>query len=74
VSGQPAGPEKAGKRIETAGLSRREIARRLGTSVPQLYRLLDPTNDAKSINQLIALLHVLGCEVDLKVRRRRAAA
>jgi len=65
---------EAGKRIATAGLSRREIARRLGTSAPQLYRLLDPANSSKSINQLISLLHVLGCEVDLKVRRRRAAA
>jgi len=64
---------EAGKRIATAGLSRREIARRLGTSAPQLYRLLDPANSSKSINQLISLLHVLGCEVDLKVRRRRAA-
>ena len=65
---------EAGKRIITAGLSRREIARRLGTSVAQLYRLLDPANSSKSINQLISLLHVLGCAVDLKVRRRRAAA
>lgn len=65
---------EARKRIATAGLSRREIARRLATSVPQLYRLLDPANSAKSINQLISLLHVLGCAVDLKVRRRRAVA
>lgn len=65
---------EAGKRVGKAELSRREIARRLGTSVPQLYRLLDPTNSAKSINQLISLLHVLGCEVDLKVRSRKAAA
>jgi predicted XRE-type DNA-binding protein len=65
---------EAGKRITTAGLSRREIARRLGTSAPQLYRLLDPANSLKSINQLISLLHVLGCAVDLRVRRRRTAA
>lgn len=65
---------EAGKHIETAGLSRREIARRLGTSVPQLYRLLDPTNTSKSINQLVSLLHVLGCSVDLKFRKRRPAA
>jgi hypothetical protein len=65
---------EAGKRIAKAGLSRREIARRLGTSAPQLYRLLDPTNSSKSMNQLISLLHVLGCEVDFTIRRRRAAA
>lgn len=65
---------EAGKRIETAGLSRREIARRLGTSVPQLYRLLDPANASKSIDPMISLLYVLGCEIDLRVRRRRAKA
>lgn len=58
------------RRIELAGLSRRELARRLGTSATQLYRLLDPTNDGKSLRQLLALLHVLGCEVDVQVRDR----
>jgi predicted XRE-type DNA-binding protein len=53
--------------IENSGLSRRQIAKRLKTSVPQLYRLLDPGNTSKSINQLVALLHVLNCKVDLVV-------
>ena len=53
--------------IENSGLSRRQIAKRLKTSVPQLYRLLDPANTSKSINQLVALLHVLNCRVDLVV-------
>jgi predicted XRE-type DNA-binding protein len=53
--------------IENSGLSRRQIAKRLQTSVPQLYRLLDPANTRKSINQLVALLHVLNCKVDLVV-------
>ena len=56
--------------IENSGLSRRQIAKRLQTSVPQLYRLLDPANTRKSINQLVALLHVLNCKVDLIVNRR----
>lgn len=65
---------QARKRIEQSGLSRREIARRLGTSLPQLYRLLDTANSTKSINQMIALLHVLGCEVSVVVKKRKAAA
>lgn len=65
---------QARNRIERCGLSRREIARRLGTSLPQLYRLLDPTNKTKSLNQMVSLLHVLGCEVAVVVRRRKAAA
>ncbi len=65
---------EARKRVEASGLSRREIARRLGTSVPQVYRLLDPTNMRKSFVQLVALLDVVDCEVRVSVRRRRAAA
>ena len=65
---------QARSRIEQSGLSRREIARRLGTSLPQLYRLLDSTNTTKSLNQMISLLHVLGCEVSVVVKRRKAAA
>src|SRR5262249_57991564 len=59
--------------VEQAGLSRRELARRLGTSVPQLYRLLDPANTRKSLGQLVALLHLLDCDVQLVVNPRRAA-
>ena len=51
-------------------LSKREIIRRLGTSASQFYRLLDQTNYSKSVGQLLALLHVLDCDVDLVVRKR----
>jgi hypothetical protein len=61
------------QRIDAAGLSRRELARRLGTSVPQLYRLLDPTNTRKSLSQLVSLLHVLDCDVQLIVKPKSAA-
>ena len=64
---------EAQRRVERSGLSRRELARRLGTSVPQLYRLLDPANTRKSLGQLIGLLHLVDCEVELVVNRRRAA-
>ncbi len=60
----------ANERLEESGLSMREIARLLGTSPTQLYRLTDPTNTTKSVRQMLALLHVLGCEVDFTVRRR----
>lgn len=59
---------EAQTRIETCGLSRREIIRRLETSPAQFYRLLDTTNRRKSIDKMLALLHVLDCEVDLVVR------
>lgn len=61
------------KRLESAKLSKREIIRRLGTSPAQFYRLIDPTNYRKSIDKMLSLLQVLGCEVDLVVRDRRSA-
>jgi hypothetical protein len=64
---------EARHRIDESGLSRREVARRLNTSVPQLYRLLDPSYSRKSLNQLVGLLHVLDCEVDVVVRPKDAA-
>ena len=63
---------EAQKRIEGSPLSRREVARRLGTSATQLYRLLDQTNYDKSVDQLLVLLQVLDCEVDFVLRRPRA--
>jgi len=61
------------KLIEDSELSRRQVAKRLKTSVTQLYRLLDPTNTQKSMKQLVALLHILNCDVDLVVKKRAAA-
>ncbi len=63
---------EAGKRVAASPLARREIIRRLDTSATQFYRLLDPTNYRKSIDQVLSLLHVLDCDVDLVVRDRSA--
>lgn len=63
---------EAQKRVKASSLSKREIIRRLGTSATQLYRLLDQTNYRKSVDQLLDLLRVLDCDVDLIVRARSA--
>jgi len=63
---------EAQKRVESSSLSKREIIRRLGTSATQFYRLLDQTNYRKSVDQVLNLLHVLDCEVDLIVRAKSA--
>ena len=63
---------EAQRRIARSPLAKREIIRRLGTSAAQLYRLLDQTNDRKSVDQLLALLQVLDCEIDLVVRTKTA--
>jgi hypothetical protein len=63
---------EAQKRIATTRLAKREIIRRLGTSPTQLYRLLDQTNYRKSVDQLLRLLQVLDCDVQLVVRAKSA--
>lgn len=59
---------EAGKAMAQSTLAKREVARRLGTSASQLYRLLDPSHSGKSVGQLLALLHLLGRDVELVVR------
>ena len=54
-------------KVKKSGLSRRELARGLKTSPAQLYRLLDPANYSKTIDQMIKLLAVLGYEVDYQI-------
>ena len=61
---------EAQKRVKASPLSKREIIRRLGTSAAQFYRLLDQKNYRKSVDQLLSLLHVLDCDVDLLVRTK----
>jgi predicted XRE-type DNA-binding protein len=64
---------EAQERLQTSRLSKREVIRRLGTSATQFYRLLDQKNYRKSIDQLLSLLHILDCEVDLVVRSKNAS-
>lgn len=61
------------KRFEASGLSTRQLARRMNTSVPQLYRLLDTANYNKSMRQIVTLLGVLGCDVELVLKERKSA-
>lgn len=58
-------------RVKGSSLSKRELIRRLGTSPAQFYRLLDQTNYKKSLDQLMALLHILDCEVDLVIKKKQ---
>ncbi len=53
--------------LESSDLSKRELIRALGTSASQFYRLLDPTNQSKSVGQMLALLHLLGRDVEVVV-------
>ncbi len=63
---------EAQRRVAETSLSKREIVRRMGTSPAQLYRLLDQTNYGKTVDQLLRLLNVLDCDVELVVRAKTA--
>lgn len=64
---------EARKKFEASPLSAREVARRLGTSPTQLYRLLDPNNYSKSVRQLLSLLYILGYDVAVELKDRTHA-
>ncbi len=54
--------------VAASPLSTRELIRRLGTSASQFYRLLDPANSTKSLTQLLELLAILDCDIDLAMK------
>lgn len=64
---------EAQRAAEASDLTKREIIRLMRTSASQFYRLLDPANQRKSIGQMLALLSVLGCDVQLLVKNRGGA-
>lgn len=55
--------------IENAEISKRELARRLGTSMSQLLRLLDPTNYKKELSRLIEIAAMLNYEFVWKFKK-----
>ncbi|MBT3606117.1 MAG: helix-turn-helix domain-containing protein [Candidatus Latescibacteria bacterium] len=61
---------EAQKRLVKTPLSKREIIRRLNTSATQFYRLVDQANTRKSMGQLLSLLQVLDCDVEIVVTDR----
>ncbi len=63
---------EAQKAVKCSDLSKRELIRRLGTSASQFYRLLDSTYSKKSVGQMLALLHLLGRDVDVVVSPQRS--
>ncbi len=58
---------EAVKLVKKSGLSKHEIIRRLKTSPSQLYRLLDPANYKKSIDEMLRLLAVLGYRLEMQL-------
>jgi len=60
------------KAMKDSGLSKQEVIRRLRTSPSQFYRLLDSSNYRKSVDEMLRLLAVLGCNIEWSVIRPAA--
>lgn len=65
---------EAERRVESSGLSHREIIRRLGTSPTQFYRLLDSAYYGKTLDRLVELLTVVGFQVEIAVKEAERAS
>ena len=63
---------EAVKAMKASGLSKQEVIRRLKTSPSQLYRLLDPANQRKSMDEMLRLFSVLGINIQWSVVGRAA--
>ncbi|MEJ2205887.1 MAG: hypothetical protein P8170_17470 [Gemmatimonadota bacterium] len=59
---------EARRHFEASSTGVRALARRLGTSPAQLYRLLDTTNYSKTVDRMVELLQALDAEVEVTVR------
>jgi hypothetical protein len=55
--------------IASKNISKREIARRMNTSVTQINRLLDQTNYNKDLSRLIEMAAIIGYEFDWSLRK-----
>ena len=55
--------------IKSEGISKRELARRLHTSLSQLARLLDTTNYKKELSRLIEIAAILNYEFKWEFRK-----
>jgi hypothetical protein len=55
------------KLMKKSNLSKHEVIRRLKTSPSQLYRLLDPANYKKSIDEMLRLVSVFGYRVEWSI-------
>ena len=58
--------------IKNSGLSQKEVAERLGITQPKVSMLVGGQLSAFSTDTLIHYLSILGCEVQIKVKKPRS--
>lgn len=58
--------------IKSSGLSQKEVAEKLGITQPKVSMLVSGQLSAFSTDTLIHYLSILGCEVQIKVKKPRS--
>lgn len=58
--------------IKNSGLSQKDVAKRLGITQPKVSMLVSGQLSAFSTDTLIHYLFILGCEVQIRVKRPRS--
>ena len=58
--------------IKNSGLSQKEVAKKLGISQPKVSMLVGGRLSAFSTDSLIHYLSILGCEVEIRVKKPRS--
>jgi hypothetical protein len=65
---------KAIELTKESKLPKRELARKLKTSPAQIYRLLDPSNYKKTIDQMVKLVACFNYTIDFKLEKDAKSA
>lgn len=63
---------EVGTLIKASGLSQREVAQKLGISQPKVSMLISGRLSAFSTDTLLHYLSILGCDVQIHVRKPRS--
>mgnify|MGYP001441049133 CR=1 FL=1 len=58
--------------IKNSGLSQKEVAKKLGITQPKVSMLVGGRLSAFSTDSLIHYLSILGCEIEIRVRKPRS--
>lgn len=58
------------EQLKESPLSRREIIRKMETSPSHFYRIIEPSNTSKSIDQILKLFYSLNCDIEMAITPR----
>lgn len=63
---------EAGELVQRSGLSQKEVAKKLGITQPKVSMLISGRLSQFSTDSLLHYLTILGCKVEIRVRKPRS--